>query len=215
MILPTARKLSKPRSSSLPHFVTNTPNSISATSRHENRDHTEANRGRDKSMNTNQTTPPSGLPHAPCYVSSLTPETDAAEFPVMTWPSRDNPMVVRATLARKLETERDELAGYLCRNKTAPPVALDRLVRLVAGHIPGDGCMCSAYGESECGCPNVDWRSRREVALTSALEYCLKKLKVHHRSRAGIPETIRNTEAISDAGNNHSKLYVTRKQNRS
>jgi hypothetical protein len=87
------------------------------------------------------------------------------------------------------------------RNKTAPPVALDRLVRLVAGHYPGDGCMCAAYGESECGCSNVDWRSRREVALTSALEYCLKKLKAHHRSRPGIPETIRNTEAIRDAGN--------------
>jgi hypothetical protein len=34
-----------------------------------------------------------------------TPETDAAEFPVLTWPSRDNPLVVRSTLARKLETQ--------------------------------------------------------------------------------------------------------------
>ncbi len=38
---------------------------------------------------------------------SDTPETDASEFPVMTWPSRDNPLVVRSTLARKLERERD------------------------------------------------------------------------------------------------------------
>ena len=87
------------------------------------------------------------------------------------------------------------------QKKAAPPVALDRLVRLAAGHLPGDGCMCAAYGESECGCPNVDWRSRREVALAAALEYCLETLKSHHRSRPGIPETIRNTEAIRDAGN--------------
>jgi hypothetical protein len=37
--------------------------------------------------------------------ASHTPETDAAEFPVLTWPSRDNPLVVRSTLARKLETQ--------------------------------------------------------------------------------------------------------------
>lgn len=44
-----------------------------------------------------------------------TPETDSAEFPVMTWPSRDNPMVVRSTLARKLERERDEAREELAK----------------------------------------------------------------------------------------------------
>ena len=92
--------------------------------------------------------------------------------------------------------------------QTAPPVALDRLVRRVAGHLPGADCRCAAHGESECGCPNVDWRSRREVALAAALEYCLKKLKAHHRSRPGIPETIRNTEAILDAGNYRTNVKV-------
>ena len=38
---------------------------------------------------------------------SDTPRTDAAAFPVMTWPSGDNPMVVRADFARQLERELD------------------------------------------------------------------------------------------------------------
>ncbi len=87
------------------------------------------------------------------------------------------------------------------QNQTAPPVALDRLVRRVAGYIPGSECLCSAYGESECGCPNVDWRSRREIALQTALEHCLSTLKSYHRTRPGITETIRQTEMIRDAGN--------------
>jgi len=37
-----------------------------------------------------------------------TPETDKHEFPCMTWPSCDHPMVVRSDFARKLERERDE-----------------------------------------------------------------------------------------------------------
>ena len=32
-----------------------------------------------------------------------TPETDAAEFPVMTFPSRDNPLVVRSIIVRDIE----------------------------------------------------------------------------------------------------------------
>lgn len=86
--------------------------------------------------------------------------------------------------------------------ETFPPESLETplLVGLVSNHLPGAGCMCSAWNDSECGCANVDWRPRREVALEKALEYCLKKLKAHHLSRTGIPETIRNTEAIRDAG---------------
>jgi hypothetical protein len=87
------------------------------------------------------------------------------------------------------------------RNKTAPPVALDRLVRRVATHLPGAGCLCAAYGESECGCPNVDWRSKREIALQTALEHCLSTLKSYHTTKPGITETIRQTEMIRDAGN--------------
>jgi len=37
-----------------------------------------------------------------------TPDTDEHEFPCMTWPSADHPMVVRSEFARKLERERDE-----------------------------------------------------------------------------------------------------------
>jgi hypothetical protein len=87
------------------------------------------------------------------------------------------------------------------RNKTALPVALDRLVRRVAAHLPGDGCLCAAYGESECGCPNVDWRSKREIALQTALEHCLSTLKSYHTTKPGITETILQAEMIRDAGN--------------
>ena len=62
-----------------------------------------------KAVSKNKQTRSSRSDSVHCSPSSLTPETDAAEFPVMTWPSRDNPLVVRSTLARKLETERDEL----------------------------------------------------------------------------------------------------------
>jgi len=73
-----------------------------------------------------------------------------------------------------------------------------RLVRRVAAYLPGRGCKCSAYGESECGC-GVDWRSRREIALQTALEHCLSTLKCYHTTKPGITETIRETEAIRDA----------------
>ena len=29
----------------------------------------------------------------------------------------------------------------------------------------GMGCKCGAYGDYECGCVDVDWRSAREVEL--------------------------------------------------
>jgi|694.fasta_scaffold35019_18 hypothetical protein len=50
---------------------------------------------------------------------SETPRTDNAEFPVMTWPERDNPMVVRSELSRQLERELAEawhLLNVLCLN---------------------------------------------------------------------------------------------------
>lgn len=72
-----------------------------------------------------------------------------------------------------------------------------RIVQRVSSHLPGADCRCAAYSESECGCPGVDWRSRREVAL----EHCLLALKSHHATRPGIAETIRQTEMIKDAGN--------------
>jgi hypothetical protein len=87
------------------------------------------------------------------------------------------------------------------KNKTAPPVNLDRLVRRVAAHLPGAGCLCAAYGEFECRCANMDWRSRREIALQTALEYCLSMLKSYHTTKPGITEIICQTEMIRDAGN--------------
>lgn len=76
-----------------------------------------------------------------------------------------------------------------------------RIARSVAGHISGGKCKCSAYSDHECGCPNVDWRTKQEIAATEALRYCLDTLKTYHMSKPGIAETIRNTEEIRDAGN--------------
>jgi hypothetical protein len=47
----------------------------------------------------------------------------------------------------------------------------------------------------------VDWRSKREIALQTALEHCLSSLKSYHTTKPGITETIRQTEMIRDAGN--------------
>jgi hypothetical protein len=84
---------------------------------------------------------------------------------------------------------------------TASSCRMTRLVRRVAAHLPGAGCLCGAYGECECGCPNVDWRSKREIALQTALEHCLSTLKSYHMTKPGITETIRQAEMIRDAGN--------------
>ena len=46
-----------------------------------------------------------------------TPDTDEHEFPCMTWPSQDHPMVVRAAFARKLERERDEAREETIRTR--------------------------------------------------------------------------------------------------
>jgi hypothetical protein len=60
---------------------------------------------------------------------SATPETDAAEFPVMTWSGRDHPLVVRSELARRLERERDDLLTRLTAMEHRMPDELARLER--------------------------------------------------------------------------------------
>ena len=49
-------------------------------------------------------------------------------------------------------------------------------------HIPGIGCQCCAHSENECCCPDVDWRSAREVeleALVEKLKECLSHYAVY------------------------------------
>ena len=82
----------------------------------------------------------------------------------------------------------------------------ERLAHRVSNHLPGNACICGAYGESECGCVNVDWRSRRELAMQTALEYCISTLKSQHIAKPGIIEVIRQTEMIRDAGNYRGKI---------
>jgi hypothetical protein len=93
-------------------------------------------------------------PPPTCSPSSLTPETDAAEFPVMTWPSRDHPMVVRSTLARKLETEnrlmRKRIAQLL---KHRGHVAAETVMDKMASEFPPENTkdhQREASGESDC-----------------------------------------------------------------
>lgn len=78
--------------------------------------------------------------------------------------------------------------------------SINRLIDRVANYLPGSGCLCADHSESECGC-SVDWRSKREIALQTALEYCLSTLKSYHTTKPGISETIKNTEIIRDLGN--------------
>ena len=42
-------------------------------------------------------------------------------------------------------------------------------------HIPGIGCQCCAHSENECCCPDVDWRSAREVELEALVEKLTKE----------------------------------------
>ena len=44
-------------------------------------------------------------------------------------------------------------------------------------HIPGIGCQCCAHSENECCCPDVDWRSAREVELEALVEQNAKMRK--------------------------------------
>ena len=42
-------------------------------------------------------------------------------------------------------------------------------------YIPGIGCHCCAHSENECCCPDVDWRSNREVELEALVEKLTKE----------------------------------------
>jgi len=77
---------------------------------------------------------------------------------------------------------------------------VEEIIKKIKAHVPGMGCMCAAYGECECGCPDADWTPRRELAYREALEYCLGVLKHHHKSRPGINTLIKQTEEIMKAG---------------
>ena len=49
-------------------------------------------------------------------------------------------------------------------------------------HIPGIGCQCCAHSENECCCPDVDWRSAREVELEALVEKLTKERDELHRA---------------------------------
>lgn len=72
----------------------------------------------------------------------------------------------------------------------------DRLIQQVKNHVRGSNCACNAYGECECGCPDTDWRSHREVAATTAFIYLVKKLKAHHKTKPGISALVAQAEQI-------------------
>ena len=42
---------------------------------------------------------------------------------------------------------------------------------------PGKGCKCYAKSFADCACPDVDWRSNREVELEAQLAECRTGLK--------------------------------------
>jgi len=87
-----------------------------------------------------------------------------------------------------------------------------KLIRKIESHIPGKGCKCGAYGESECGC-GVDWRSREEVAGVAALIFLTGFLTKKYPNDAQIKELVDSTLAISGAGygNSTRKNHESRK----
>ena len=42
--------------------------------------------------------------------------------------------------------------------------------QVMSEYQPGIGCQCCAHSENECCCPDVDWRSAREVELEALVE---------------------------------------------
>ena len=42
--------------------------------------------------------------------------------------------------------------------------------QVMSEYQPGIECRCCAHSENECCCPNVDWRSTREVELEALVE---------------------------------------------
>lgn len=76
---------------------------------------------------------------------------------------------------------------------------LNQIIEKVKSYECGGGCICGAYGESECGC-DVDWRSNEEIAAMAALDYCLYMLKTNHSNQTEIYNIIRDTEEILNAG---------------
>lgn len=82
---------------------------------------------------------------ADCSPSSLTPETDAHLDSLNDdW---DVELASITTLARKLERERNELAGYLCRIKLPLPV---RVVADLAKLFPGKNIRMKDEGGYLC-----------------------------------------------------------------
>lgn len=50
-------------------------------------------------------------------------------------------------------------------------------LRQIYNYIPGKGCLCSAWNDDECGCDDINWQSRKEFALSIAMNFCLSSLE--------------------------------------
>jgi hypothetical protein len=76
---------------------------------------------------------------------------------------------------------------------------LDKAIKEVKEHTSGRGCECGAWYYGECSCGNAEWRSKREVALETALNYLLNELKQDREADMRLPELISETEQILNA----------------
>lgn len=48
-------------------------------------------------------------------------------------------------------------------------------------YFAGKGCKCAAYGESECGCPNVDWTDKEVYELRLMVKKLEAEIKRYKR----------------------------------
>ena len=65
-------------------------------------------------------------------------------------------------------------------------------------YVPGMGCHCCAHSENECCCPDVDWRSEREVeleAIVAAKDAEIERLKA---MLPDIPKAERECRTLED-----------------
>ena len=74
-------------------------------------------------------------------------------------------------------------------------------------HIPGIGCQCCAHSENECCCPDVDWRSAREVELEALVEKLTKErdIKEHCITQFEL-EDLRMKEQLAALAEQNEKL---------
>jgi len=62
---------------------------------------------------------------------------------------------------------------------------------------PGEGCVCNAWNDTECGCPDVEWGHRAEKLVKLWLEMPSQEMRL--RCGEMTSQEIRSVRAVLDA----------------